>query len=107
MLTESDGAYIVMYMTIPIGATHVSMADARANLRELLDNVKNTHARYRITRNGEADAVLISVDDLEALEETLEILSDPDEVAAIREGLSDVEAGNVFTVAQVRRELGL
>ncbi|MBT0769058.1 type II toxin-antitoxin system Phd/YefM family antitoxin [Kineosporia sp. J2-2] len=94
-------------MTIPFGATHISMADARANLRELLDNVKTTHARYRITRNGEADAILMSVDDLEALEETLEILSDPDEVAAIREGLADIEAGNVFTLDEVRRELGL
>ncbi|GAB6898095.1 type II toxin-antitoxin system Phd/YefM family antitoxin [Kineosporia succinea] len=82
------------------------MAEARANLRELLDNVKASHARYRITRNGEADAVLMSVDELEALEETLDILSDPDEVAAIREGLTDFEEGNVFTIAEVRKELG-
>ncbi|GAB3255749.1 type II toxin-antitoxin system Phd/YefM family antitoxin [Kineosporia babensis] len=94
-------------MTIPVSATYLSMADARTNLRELLDNVKATHARYSITRNGEVDAVLMSADDLEALEETLEILSDPDEIAAIREGLSDIEAGDVFTIAEVRREFGL
>ncbi len=97
--------YTLLYRSSP-HATSISMAEARANLRELLDNVKASHARYRITRNGEADAVLMSVDELEALEETLDILSDPDEVAAIREGLTDFEEGNVFTIAEVRKELG-
>ncbi|GLY19438.1 antitoxin RelB [Kineosporia sp. NBRC 101677] len=98
---------MLMYMAGEIDDVQVSMAQARANFRELLDNVKATHARYRITRNGEVDAVLMSIDDLEALEETLEILSDPDEVAAIREGLADIEAGDTRTIAEVRRELGL
>ena len=55
----------------------VTMADLQANLKDLLDQVKSTHERYVITRHGEPDAVLMSVEDLEALEETLEILGLP------------------------------
>lgn len=94
-------------MTIAAEGTHISVADARANLRELLDNVEKTHARYTITRNGSPGAVLISLDDLESMEETLDILSDPEEVAAIREGLAAADAGELYTLEQVMEELGL
>ena len=46
------------------------------------------HERIALTRNGEAEAVLLSVDDLEGLEMTLEILSDTDAVARISESLT-------------------
>lgn len=83
------------------------MADARANFRDLIDNVKATHERYLITRHGEADAVLMSVEDLEAMEETIEILSDPGTVAAIREGLAELDAGERIPLEDIRKEHGL
>ena len=100
-LTSARSRYTLMYMVT------ISMADARANLREMLDQVKTTHERYTITRHGEPDAVLMAVDDLEALEETLEILSDPETVAAIRRGLDELNAGERYTLEEVREELGL
>ncbi len=42
----------------------------------------------------------MNADDLEGLEETLEILSDPAEVAAIREGMAEVAAGNTVALEE-------
>jgi prevent-host-death family protein len=96
-------AYILMYMT----AETVSAADARARLKELLDDVESTHHRYLITRNGHPGSVLMSVEDLEALEETLDILSDPEEVKAIQEGIEAADRGDMVGLDVIRRDLGL
>jgi PHD/YefM family antitoxin component YafN of YafNO toxin-antitoxin module len=44
--------------------------------------------------------VLLSVDDLESLEETLEILSDPDLLAEIREADAEAAAGQTAAVTK-------
>jgi antitoxin YefM len=62
-----------------------SLADAKDRLNELVTAVKSTRERVMITRNGTPVAVLIAVDDLESLAETLEILSDPEAMIAIAE----------------------
>jgi antitoxin YefM len=90
--------YIIVYMKT------VAMAYARANMRELLESVRATHERVFITRNGDADVVLMAAADLEALEETLEILSDPDSMEALREGRAAVEAGDTVALEDVLRE---
>lgn len=39
------------------------------------------------------------------LEETAEILSDPDAIAALEEGLGEIERGETVTLAELRKEL--
>jgi len=46
------------------------------------------------------------VDEYQALEETAEILSDAATLAAIDEGLDEVERGETVTLADLRRDLG-
>ncbi len=48
-----------------------SLADARTQFSRYVEDVVTTHERVTITRNGKPAAVLISAEDLEALEETL------------------------------------
>jgi prevent-host-death family protein len=60
-----------------------SLADAKNRLSELVKAVEGTWERVTITKNGRPAAVLIAPDDLESLLETLEVLSDPDAMAAI------------------------
>jgi len=48
-----------------------SLADVRTQLSKYVDDVVTTHERVTITKNGKPAAVLISTEDLEALEETL------------------------------------
>lgn len=89
----------ILYMTT------LSLAEARANLSKLVESAVTTHERFEVTRNGDRVAVLLGADDYDSLLETLDILSDPDEVAAIRVGLAELEANEVFTADEVRAAL--
>jgi prevent-host-death family protein len=62
-----------------------SLADAKNRLSELINAVQGTWERVTITKNGRPAAVLIAPEDLDSLIETLEILSDPEAMAAIQE----------------------
>lgn len=62
-----------------------SLADAKNRLSELVAAVEGTWERILITKNGKPAAVLIAPDDLESLLETLDVLSDPETMAAIKE----------------------
>jgi prevent-host-death family protein len=57
-------------------STPVPISEAKAHLSDLARRVRLQHERITLTRNGEPEAVLVSVDDLEGLEMTLEILAD-------------------------------
>ena len=55
----------------------LSLAYIKAHLSEVVDRVEHQHDRVVLTRNGRPAAVLVSPDDLEALGDTLDLLSDP------------------------------
>ncbi|MDQ6772457.1 MAG: type II toxin-antitoxin system Phd/YefM family antitoxin [Candidatus Dormibacteraeota bacterium] len=82
------------------------LADVRNRLSEVVDRVTRQHDRVTITRNGRPAAVLVSPDDLEALEETLAILSDPKELSVLRRGLADLDAGRMVTLDALKADLG-
>jgi prevent-host-death family protein len=82
--------------------TTLSLADARANLSRIIESAVTTHERFEVTRNGDRVAVLMSADDFDALIETVDILSRPDEIAAIRQGIDDLEAGALSSADDVR-----
>ncbi|MDP9164738.1 MAG: type II toxin-antitoxin system Phd/YefM family antitoxin [Actinomycetota bacterium] len=48
-----------------------------------------------ITKHGRPAAIVLSIEDLEGLEETLSILSDPKLMRRVRQGQSDIESGKV------------
>src|SRR5438105_324475 len=76
-----------------IASTPVPLSEAKARLSELARRVRQQHERITLTRNGEPEAVLVSVDDLEGLEMTLEILGDTEAVARISESLAALGRG--------------
>jgi antitoxin YefM len=78
------------------------LAEIKKRLSEIVDGVEARHDRVVLTRNGRPAAVIISPDDLESLEETLEILSDPAARRAIRKAEADIEAGKGVTADQLR-----
>lgn len=87
---------IILYMTT------LSLADARANLSKLIESAVSTHERFEVTRNGDRAAVLLSADDYDSLLETVDVLSRADDVAAVRLGLAELQAGDVFSAEDVR-----
>jgi antitoxin YefM len=85
----------------------VPFTEARARLSDLLGEVEARQEHVVITRNGRPLAVVLSAEEYEALEETLEILGDEDALDALRESEQDVQAGRLSSLDEVRRELGL
>jgi antitoxin YefM len=71
----------------------LSLSDAKARLSEIADQVDRTHERVLITKNGREYVVLISVEDLESIEATLELLADPAAQRRLRKAEQDVAAG--------------
>lgn len=85
--------------------TTIPLADAKARLSAVLDEVRDTHERVVITRNGRPEAVLMAVSDLEALEETLDLLSTPGALEQIRQAEADIAAGQATGATELRRQL--
>jgi antitoxin YefM len=71
----------------------VPFSDAKAHLSELADRVEQDHDRILVTRNGRPSFVLVSPDDLESLEETLDILRDSELVASIEQSRGEAARG--------------
>ncbi len=83
--------------------TTIPLADAKARLSAVLDEVRDTHERVVITRNGRPEAVIMSVSDLEALEETLDVLSTPGALAEIRAAEAEIARGEAVGADELRR----
>ena len=71
------------------------LRSVRDHLSEFVDRAEREHERIVVTRSGRPAAVLIAYDDLAALEETLDVLSDPAALAGIREADAAVARGDV------------
>ncbi len=72
---------------------HLSLADVKNRLSEVVDTLEREHGRVVVTKHGRPAAVMLSIEDLESLEETLAILSDPSLLESVRDGHTDVVAG--------------
>jgi antitoxin YefM len=81
--------------------TTIPLSEAKARLSEVADEVDRTHDRVHITRNGREYVVLVSAEDLDSLEATIELLSDPAAMARIREADAAITGGQVTTVEEM------
>jgi prevent-host-death family protein len=78
------------------------LSEIKAHLSEIVDRVEHEHERVILTRNGRPAAVLMSTDDLEALEDTLDLLSDDNALREIVASRKDVAAGRVVDADALR-----
>ncbi|HEY1618610.1 MAG TPA: type II toxin-antitoxin system Phd/YefM family antitoxin [Streptosporangiaceae bacterium] len=81
----------------------MSLAKVKAHLSEVVDRVSASHERVEITRHGHREAVLIAADDLDALEDTLDILSNPAAVREIAEARESAARGDGLDAAAIRQ----
>ena len=77
----------------------------RDHLSELIDQVDREHDRVEVTRNGRVVAVIVSSEELTALEETLAVVADPAVLADIRAADAAYAAGDVVRGADAIRAL--
>lgn len=71
----------------------VPFTEAKAHLSDLVDRTLREHERFIVTRNGRPAAVLVSPDDLESLEETVDILRDQALIRSIRKSREEAAEG--------------
>jgi antitoxin YefM len=83
------------------------LAEAKNHLSEVVSDVQRTHDRVTVTKNGRPAVVIMAAEDLEALEETLAILSSSELRADIAEAKADLEAGRVVTKDELAREMAV
>ena len=82
-----------------------SLRNVKDRFSEFVDRVDREHERIVVTRNGRPAAVLISPDDLDSLEETLELLSDRRAVQELVEAEASVAEGDVVRGVDAVRAL--
>lgn len=68
--------------------------------------MERTHERVTITRHGRPIAVVLSPDDLESLEETIDLLATPGALAAVREGDAEIASGATVSLEEIKAEFG-
>jgi antitoxin YefM len=82
--------------------TSLPLAEVQSNFSEIVDRVESTHDRITVTRNGRPAAVVVSPYDLEALEDALDLLSNPAEVAQLYESQSAHSMGDYVGANQLK-----
>ena len=92
---------LVTLMTI----SALPLAEVKAHLSEVVQRVSTPHERVTITVHGRPAAVLISVDDLESLEETIAVLSDADLMQQLRESEAERAAGLMESAEDLDRAM--
>jgi prevent-host-death family protein len=70
------------------------LADVKNRLSEVVERLEREHGRVVITKHGRPAAVVMSIEDLEGLEETLDILSKPALMRRIKRAEVEIEAGH-------------
>ena len=76
------------------------LADVKNRLSEVVDRLQREHGRVVITKHGHPAAVVMSVEDLESLEETLDIMDSAALLADIRDSLTELTTSSAEVLSK-------
>lgn len=82
----------------------ISISDARANLPELVEKVNENLERVVITVNGKPKAVMVSMEELESLEETAEILAIPNIKSDLAKSRRQIKKGQFVSLEDLLKK---
>jgi antitoxin YefM len=95
VLTQRRFLVILLTMTVlPLG-------DVKSHLSELVGRVHDHHERVTVTVHGKPSAILIAPEDLEALEETLEIMRDATTMNRLAESDAELARGEYVSAEEL------
>ena len=80
----------------------IPISDARATLPELVEKVNEGLERVVITVNGKPKEVMVSMEELESLEETAEVLATPDIKKDIARSRKQIKRGDFVTLSDLK-----
>jgi len=87
----------------------LSITDARNNFFEIADKAQKSGEVFTLTEHGRPKAVIMSVDQFDSWQETLEIMGDEELMKDIKEVEKDIKSGaykNYPTLEEVLAEEG-
>ena len=79
------------------------LSEVKARLSEIAEEVNRTHERVHVTRNGREYVVLLSAEDFESLEATIELLRDNAAITRVREAEAAIAADDLMTVEEMAK----
>lgn len=71
----------------------LTYSDARANLKAVMDRVVEDRTQVVITRQKAEAVVMVSLEDWNAMEETMHLLSTPTNAERLRASIHQLDAG--------------
>jgi prevent-host-death family protein len=83
----------------------ISITEARTHLSAVVEQVATGRETFEITRRGVPVAVLVGAGYLDALRETIAVLSDSEMAKDIGQSLKDSSQGAALTTDQIRHDM--
>ena len=93
-------------MTQNIPST-LSVSDARNNLYNLVKQASDNLRQFTITHKGKPKAVLLSTEELESWQETMDILNDPLTMKDLRLSQKQAKQGKTISFEKVIKQMGI
>ncbi|WP_419840377.1 type II toxin-antitoxin system Phd/YefM family antitoxin [Candidatus Poriferisodalis sp.] len=82
-------------------AEALPISEAKTRLSELADRIEHQHQRIVVTRHGRPSFVLMSPDELDSLEETLDMLGDEELMAELRLSQQEAAEGKLISLDDI------
>ena len=83
----------------------ITLKELRPGLPKVVEAIDKKWERYVVTRHGKPAIVMLSVQDYEALMETLDILADPAAVKSLKQGEEDLQKGRTRSWQEIKARL--
>lgn len=85
----------------------ISVRELRPKLAGVLKAIHDRFDRYIITKRGQPEAVMMSIEDYESILETMEIQSDKALMRRIKKAEKELRAGKGIPLEKVKNDLGI
>lgn len=79
----------------------ISYTKARSNFADIMEKVCADHTSVMITRQKQKPVVIMSLEDYNAIEETLYLLRSPKNAQRLKQAISDLEANKNFKTISI------
>lgn len=81
---------------------YIAISDARATLPDLVEKVNTKYDEVVITVNGKPKAVIMSLEEVESLKETAEVLAIPGALESIKKGREEIKRGEFVKLSDLK-----
>ncbi len=85
--------------------TTVSLKELRPNLPKIVEAIDSKLERFTVTKRGHPTVVMMSIDDFEGLNETLNILADKSGLERIKKGIKEAKEGKTVSLKSIKESL--